>query len=190
MPTAGLRVLTARVKPWKVLASEVVWQRPWFALQIDRVQTGRGTVLEEFPLVHARDWACIVPVTRDGQIVLVRQYRHGVGRITLEFPAGGVDPGEAPEAAARRELLEETGYAADDWQHLLSVPPEPTRRKHLAHLYLAVGAERVSEQRLEPGEDAEVVLLPRSELDSLVHEIPHAVHIAALFLARERLGGK
>lgn len=177
------------MKPWKVLHSEVVWQRPWFALQVDRVETGRGAILEEYPLIHARDWACIVPVTRDGQLVLVRQYRHGLGRETLEFPAGGVDPGEAHGDAARRELLEETGYAADDWQHLLSVPPEPTRRRHLAHLYLATGAHVVSEQRLEPGEDAEVVLVPPSEIDGLVHELNHAVHVAALYLARERLAG-
>lgn len=178
------------MKPWKVLKSEVVWQRPWFSLQVDRVETGRGVVLDEYPLIHTRDWACIVPVTRDGQLVLVRQYRHGLGRETLEFPAGGVDPGEAHAAAARRELGEETGYGADQWQHLMSVPPEPTRRRHLAHLYLATGAHVVSEQRLEPSEDAEVVLFPASDFDRLVRELSHAVHVAAAYLARDRLGGK
>jgi 8-oxo-dGTP pyrophosphatase MutT (NUDIX family) len=177
------------VKRWKVLESKTIWERPWFALQVDRVETSRGAILEEYPLIHARDWACIVPVTRSGEVVLVQQYRHGVGREILEFPAGGVDAGEEHEAAARRELLEETGYDADEWIHLRSIYPEPTRRRHLAHLYLAVGAHRVSEQRLEPGEDADVVLRPAKDFDALVSDLSHAVHVAAAYLARDRRGG-
>jgi ADP-ribose pyrophosphatase len=178
------------VKKWQVLGTEMIWQRPWFALQIDRVRTSRGAVLEEYPVVHSRDWACTVPVTSDGQVVLVRQYRHGLERETLEFPAGGVDPGEPHAEAAVRELLEETGYQASTWHHLRSVPPEPTRRRHLAHLYLATGAELSAAQKLEPGEDAEVVLHAAADFEGLIQKLDHAVHVAAAYLARERLGGR
>jgi ADP-ribose pyrophosphatase len=178
-----------RVKKWTVLESKVIWQRPWFALRVERVQTSRGAILEEYPLIDSRDWACVIAVTREQQLVLIRQYRHGVQSETLEFPAGGVDTGESPELAARRELLEETGYAAEHWHHLLSVSPEPTRKKHKAHLYLATGAHRVAEQQLEPGEDVEVLLRDTADAPLLAKELSHAVHIAALHLALQLQGG-
>lgn len=178
------------MKKWQVLESKLVWERPWFSVRIDRVRTGRGAVLEDYPVVHTRDWACIVPVTHEGQVVLVRQYRHGVERETHEFPAGGVDAGESPLAAARRELREETGFEAEEWRHLRSVLPEPTRHRHSAHLYLALGARRVGEQRLEPGEDADLVLFPTKDFAALVAKLDHAVHVAAAYLARDSLGGR
>jgi ADP-ribose pyrophosphatase len=190
LQNAGAACSGKGVKKWQILSSEVIWHRPWFGLQIDRVQTGRGAILEEYPVVHSRDWACTVPITIDGQVVLVRQYRHGVQRDTLEFPAGGVDPGEPHAEAAVRELREETGYLAKTWQHLRSIPPEPTRRMHLAHLYLATGAEQTATQKLEPGEDAEVVLHPADDFDGLVQRLDHAVHVAAAYLARDVLGGR
>lgn len=179
----GPALLSPGVKKWKVLESRYVWQRPWFALRIDRVQTSRGAVLDEYPVIEARDWACVIAVTEDKQLVLVRQYRHGVAEQTLEFPAGGVDEGEEPLAAAQRELLEETGFAADSWHHLRSVSPEPTRRSHQAHFFLALAARRVSAQRLEPSEDVEVVLRPASSAMQLAVELSHGVHIGALLLA-------
>lgn len=176
------------VRPWKILNSQYIWQRPWFTLRVDRVQTGRGVVLEEYPVIESRDWACVVAVTKERQLVLVQQYRHGAGQLTLELPAGGVDDGENPEVAARRELREETGYAAERWEHLLSVSPETTRRPHRSHWYLALDAEQVGEPEPEPSEDLEVVLRPVLGARTLVTELSHGIHIAALLLALERYG--
>jgi ADP-ribose pyrophosphatase len=164
---------------WRVLAQRYALKLPFFALRVDTVQTARGLVLDDYPVIESRDWICVVCLDTEQRAVMVKQYRHGVGRETLEFPAGRLDPGEEP-------LLEETGYAADDWTLLRTVFPDTTRQRTLAHLYLATGARRVSEQSLDPCEDVLVTLRSLGE-PALRTELSHAVHILALLLALERL---
>ncbi len=159
---------------------------PWFSLRVDRVQTGRGVILEDYPVIESRDWVCVVTLTDSGDAVLVRQYRHGCQQETLEFPAGGIDPGEEPLMAAKRELLEETGHEASAWHHLRSVSPDTTRHQSTAHIFLATGAKRVSEQNLEPSEDVLVELRPFSAHD-LAPQLMHGVHVLALLLAERHL---
>ncbi len=86
----------------------------------------------------------------------------------LEIPAGLVDPGESPEDAARRELLEETGYEAARWSSLGAVRPSPAYQDNTCHTFLAEGCRKVAEPHLDPGEDIEVVLEPRQRLSELV----------------------
>ncbi len=171
------------MKAWQVLSSEYLVKRRWLNLRVDRVQTARGLVLPEYHVIETSDWVCVVPITADDEYLMVRQYRHGVRRTTLEFPAGALDPGEQPLEAAKRELQEETGYEAEHWQHLLSVHPETTRHGHQAHLFLARGARQVAPQALDESEDVEVCLEPRRRRTQLVGEISHAVHVLALLLA-------
>jgi ADP-ribose pyrophosphatase len=171
---------------WRVLAQRYALKLPFFALRVDTVQTARGVVLDDYPVIESRDWICVVCLDEQGQAVMVKQYRHGVGRETLEFPAGRIDPGEQPLAAAMRELLEETGYSATQWTLLRTVSPDTTRSRTLAHVFLAKGARRVSEQNLEPSEDVEVTLRSLSE-PALRTELSHAVHVLALLLASEAL---
>jgi ADP-ribose pyrophosphatase len=171
---------------WRVLAQRYALKLPFFALRVDTVQTGRGVVLDDYPVIESRDWICVVCLDEANQAVMVKQYRHGVGQVTLEFPAGRIDPGEAPLAAAARELLEETGYAASEWTLLRSICPDTTRQRTLAHVFLATGARRVSEQNLEPCEDVEVVLRGLDD-PALRTDLSHAVHVLALLLASEAL---
>lgn len=173
---------------WEVLSSRYVLQLPWFKLRVDQVKTGRGVILDDYPIIESRDWVCVVTVTTEQEAVLVQQYRHGAERVTLEFVAGGVDPGEEPLAAARRELLEETGYEADEWQLLRRVSPDTTRHGNTAHIYLATGARCVADQCLEPAEDVSVVTR-RLDDPQLLGELTHAVHVLSWYLAREALGG-
>lgn len=169
------------VKPWNVLGTRVVLDRPWLKVREQHVRTARGVDIEQYHLIDSVDWVCAVCITADHQVVLVRQYRHGVARPTLELPAGAINPGEDPLLAVQREVLEETGYTASRWTLLREVHPETTRHRHRAHLYLAEGAVQTHTQDLDATEDVEVHLLPwRSTLPS---QMDHAVHALACFMA-------
>jgi 8-oxo-dGTP pyrophosphatase MutT (NUDIX family) len=145
-------------------------------------------VFEDYPIIESRDWVCVVAVDDAGQAVLVQQYRHGIGRQTLEFPAGRIDPGESPEVAASRELLEETGHVARDLKLLRSVCPDTTRARHQAHVFLATGVVCTGPQALEPGEEVSVCKRALTE-PTLEADLSHAVHVLALYLARSALSG-
>lgn len=174
-------------RSWIVKSSRQLFDRPWLKIRVEQVQTRRGVIIDEYHLIQASDWVCIVCVTEDEQLVLVEQYRHGAGRVTREFPAGAIDAGEEPLAAAQRELREETGYVASHWQHLLSVSPETTRHTHRAHLFLATGARQAGPQELEATEDVEVLLWPCAERNALLGELSHGIHVAAWLLAQQQL---
>lgn len=175
------------VNAWKILRSRYLLNRPWMRLREDAVERPDGAPMDVH-IVEYPDWTCVVPLTDDGRLVLVEQYRHGIGRTCLEPPGGVRDPGEAPLDAARRELLEETGYAADAWELLGRAAPDPVRFTNEATAYVATGARRVAAPALDPTEDIAVRLVALTELPGLIAEgaIPHAMHLLALAWARER----
>lgn len=174
------------MKPWKTLESRYLLKRRWMNLREDRVRLPDGAELEEFHVLEFPDWACVIPFAETGEVVMTKQYRHGVGRMSLEFPAGAVDAGEAPLASAQRELLEETGFAAEAWTFLGQCAPDPSRHTHQAFLYIARGARRVQAQRLDRGEQIDVRLLAPAEVVRRAErgEIFHGTHLMALFWAR------
>jgi len=109
-------------------------------------------------IISAPDWVHVLALTPEGQAVLVRQFRAGIDEDTLEFPGGMVDPGETPDAAAARELEEETGYRAATWRYLGSFYTAPGFTSELMHLYLATGLSPAHEGRLGPDEDERLEL--------------------------------
>jgi len=129
------------------------------------------------------EWVNVVAVTPKEEIVLIRQFRHGTRAVTLEIPGGMVDPGETPLEAARRELLEETGYGTENRRLLGTVHPNPAIQDNSCYTYLATGAVKISEQQTEGTEDIEVFTAPVSETDKMVLEgnITHSLVIAALY---------
>lgn len=169
--------------PWPVVSSKQVLETRVYRVFEDVASSpldGRDHV---FSRIEADDWVNVVPITAAGEIVFVRQYRHGARRNTLEIPGGIVDPGETPAQAGLRELREETGYGGGTLSYLGVVNPNPALFGNRTFTYLVAGVEPVAEKRNEGTEDTRVVLVPQARLDEHVAngEIDHALVIAALF---------
>lgn len=173
-----------RPMSWQVLSTRYALKLSHFALRVDTVRTTTGVVHDDYPIIESRDWVCVVALDAEGNAVMVQQYRHGAQRETLEFVAGGVSPGEAPERAARRELREETGCEAEELRLLRVVAPDTTRHRNAAHIFLALGVREVGAQQLEPGEHVHVCRRHLFDDVELEGELSHAVHVLALLLAR------
>lgn len=175
-------------KPWQVMTETTLLDRRWLRLREQRVKLQNGHEIEQFHLIDGPDWAAVVALTSDEQIVLVRQYRHGAGALSLELPAGVIEASESPERAAERELLEETGYVAESWHSLVVVRPEPARHTNRAHFFVALGARLAAAAAPEPSEELHVELQPARGLMRSIEsgDISHGVHIGVILLAARR----
>ena len=133
------------------------------------------------------DWVAVLALG-EGEALLVEQYRHGVGRASLELPAGVIDEGESAAEAAARELREETGYVASRIEPLGVVSPEPARNTAMGHFYVETGCRQVGEQRLDRSEHIAVRPLAVADLLNAVDDgrIVHGSHVAAILLAERR----
>jgi ADP-ribose pyrophosphatase len=175
----------------KVLERRYAFTDPWLRLRSDSVLLADGRLLSSCDIFEYPDWVDVIALTADLNVVLVDQYRHAVGQIRTEFPAGVVDQPETPMAAIKRELLEETGYASEDWRLLGSAPVNPALQTNRIHCFLALGAQRVAEQDLDEGEAIRTHELPWSSFIERVEagnlELP-ALQLASLYLLQTYLG--
>src|SRR3712207_3346545 len=176
---------------WERLRTERLLETPYFALRSDRLRLPGGAVKDPYYVVERPDAAIIFPLTTGGEVVLVRQYRPPLERMELGLPAGLVERGEKPEAAARRELLEETGYSGGRWEPLGSLASSPSLKDNWAHLFLARGVEETSAPDPDEHELVEVVKVSVGELRGLIggRQIVSSSGVAAIMLALERLEG-
>jgi ADP-ribose pyrophosphatase len=179
----------AEGEAWKRLRSERLLETPYFALRSDRLRLPGGAVKDPYYVVERPDAAIIFPLTGEGEVVLVRQYRPPLERMELGLPAGLVEEGEEPEAAARRELLEETGYSGDQWEPLGSLASSPSLKDNWAYLFLARGIEESAPPDPDEHELVEVVRVPVGDLTGLIRagEVVSSSGVAAIMLALERL---
>jgi ADP-ribose pyrophosphatase len=171
-----------RPRAWPLLGSRHEKSLVLFRPRWDRLSNPRTG--EEFDrlVLETPDWVNVVALTRARELVLVEQYRFGSRDLTLEIPGGVLDRGEEHGAAARRELLEETGYTGGAWTYLGAVQPNPAFHDNLCHHWLAEGVERTSVQGLDAGEDIAVRTLPYDEIGAAVTDgrIRHALVLTAL----------
>jgi 8-oxo-dGTP pyrophosphatase MutT (NUDIX family) len=176
------------MKPWKVLESRELLRRRWLCLKEQRIALPNGNVIDEFHRLETPNWVAVIALTPKHEAVVVEQYRHGLGQVSRELPAGVIDPGETPEQAARRELLEETGYQAQTLVPIFEVSPEPTRSTCRAFFFFAKDVTFSGQSSPEPSEVLEVRLLPIRQLldEATSGKIDHAAHVGALLTAERR----
>lgn len=162
----------------------MVARTPIFTLLTEEMRAPRDGRKQTFYFLQGPEWINVVPVDDRGRAILIRQHRYGSRKYELEIPGGAVNPGERdPLRAAKRELLEETGYEARRWIKLGAVNPNPAFMRNTLHLYLALGARKVARQNLDYAEEIRVTPTPVSRLPGLVARgrITHALVIAALY---------
>jgi len=184
-----MRPALAEGEGWKRLGSERLLENPYFALRTDRLRLPDGGIKDPYYVIERPDAAIVFPLTADGEVVLVRQYRPPLEMMELGPPAGLVEEGEKPEAAARRELSEETGYTGGEWEPLATVASSPSLKDNWAYLFLARGVEETAAPDPDEHELVEVVRVPVEDLVDLVHtgKIVSSSGVAAIMLALERL---
>ncbi len=172
-------------RPWIRRGVDRVIETPIFDLERHHLRTPHETE-HAFHILKCPDWCNILPITPDGLVVMVRQYRYGTDEETLELPGGMIDPEDPnPMDGARRELLEETGYAAAELIHTGVIQPNPAMQTNRCHSFLARDVIKVREPALDAGEDIEVVTVPLDDIPRLVAsgEIVHALVVVAFTYA-------
>jgi len=171
------------LKPWKIISTKRDELIKFFHLRTDRAVSPRTNIPHDFYVLESAGWVNIIPLTPEEEVILIRQYRHGIQGFTLEIPGGLIERGDSPEGAAARELHEETGYKAKEMVFLGSVHANPAILNNICYTYLAKDVYLAGKQELDDSEDIEIVIKPLAEIPRLIKEgeITHSLILAAFY---------
>ena len=176
---------------WRIIERAAATDYGVLAVRTHRAAHPVTGAVRQFTVIDTPDWVNVIPLTEAGEVVMVRQFRHGTERNTLEIPGGMVDPGESALEAGVRELREETGFAARAVRVIGSVEPNPALQSNRCATVLAIGCERVGELREDDGERIHVENVALSQIPGLIADgsITHALVVAAFFHFADRYPG-
>lgn len=177
------------MKPWKTLEKETVFDAsPYVSVSRQVVELPDGALIDDFYQVDLRPFVVVVPVLPDGRILVIWQYKHGLGRASLTFPAGFVEAGEAPDDAIQRELMEETGYAAGAISHLGEFVDNGNQRGCTGNYYVATGCVQRGQPNSGDLEEMEVKTVHPGEIDGALAsgDIGIIHHAAVWTMAKAR----
>jgi ADP-ribose pyrophosphatase len=174
---------------WEKISSEPGPDLKLFRARFDFMKNPRNGKTERMIVLEGNDSANVIAITPQQEMLFVRQYRFGIEDYTVELPGGIVDNGEDHGAAARRELIEETGFSSSKWQYLGKVPSNPVFMDNWIHHWVALDVEETGDIKLDDGEEVELLRIPVSEVRRKMTEEfflhPHTVHALVIFFARE-----
>ena len=173
--------------PWARLSHQVLANYRIFEVATERYDRPDGSRTHDFFVLLSPDWANVVPITPEGRVVLIRQFRPGTREVVIEVPGGMVEPSEPdPAAAALRELEEETGYVADRIEKTASIRPNPAIQRNWLHMFVATGARPTGSIHPDESEEIRPFEATWDEVDALVRDgsITHALTLTALMFAR------
>ncbi len=191
---------------WEEVSCEHVICDEWMDLRRKAYRFPDGKIFSPFYNYSRRDYSVIVATDTEGRFICVKQFRHGIEEVTTEFPAGGIErsgrseyrkghggdvaDSESALAAARRELLEETGYASDEWSPLIVIPSNASIADNYAYLFRAKNCEKIGSQKLDETEFLNIVTYSEKELEALILSggFQQAVHVMGYYLAKDRAG--
>jgi len=178
-----------RLRPWRILDSDYRIQTKFLRLRADRVELPSGDVVEEYFVRESRGFCVVFALTPDENVLLVRQYKHGIREIVTELPAGMIDDDETPEACAERELAEETGFTGSAPQHVRTFLTDPTNATGRFHLFVVRDAVRTREPVFDVTEDIEVDVVPVDEVRAMALDgrIASGSQVAAVLVALAHL---
>ena len=171
-------------RPWKVLKSENILRLgPWLSVRQECVELPSGKQIPTWFVLEFPDWINVIAVTKDGHLVMIDQYRHALGETHYEIVAGVVDAGETPLEAAKRELMEETGFGGGEWSEFMVLSPNPTNHNNHSYTFLATGVEPLEQPHQESTEDIHTHIMTHDEVKQLLEngEIVQALHAAPLW---------
>ena len=154
---------------WKIMKSEQLIKNHWISVRKDSVELPNGITIDDFYAVTISDAAAIVAITPENELILKTEYKYAADEDLIEIPAGMFEPNEHDAlAVAKRELLEETGFASDDWMYFGDTVESSSKLTNRMHIYLAKNCRKVAEQKLDSTEELEVLVIPMAEAIKMV----------------------
>jgi len=173
------------MQKWEQKSSDLVFEAGFMKLQKNKCVNPRNGHEGDYYVFHFPDWVTIVPFTKEGKVVMIRQYRHGSEEYELELPGGAIEKGEDVLVAGIRELQEETGGVCTDFHLAGKVRPNPSMQDNWCYTVIAKDVELSAERNLDPGEDIEVLEMTPAELKAAIMsgELSNTMMISSLYFA-------